>query len=314
MTLTTSTRSNFSTAAIAAGVLVLCTACGTRSPAPSAASAPTAQAAPTPAPAPAAPAKPVREGMEYAALSELIGEGTGKRVKQDLMGKTVSIDLAKASGRNVPAGAYAVDSTDQTFFVCRSVAPGYTGGAVTSKVRDYRYLPRTKQKVVDLDRCAPEVMSVAAAPSRPAAAAAPAPTAAAAQAAPYTGGAKPGIDAKGNVIDSSKVEAGSGRTVKGLNDYEGEITGNPAPGSKFTKLQIGMPTKQVTDLVGPPTDQGAYMTGKAWIPFYFGSDRHRFEMTYKGQGRLIFAGGGMGDFSNGYLIWIIHNPNEAGYR
>ena len=250
--------------------------------------------------------------MEYAALSDLIGEGTGKQVKQDLVGKTVSIDLAKATGRNVPAGSYAVDSTDQTFFVCRSVAPGYSGGAVTAKVRDYRYLPRSKQKIVDLDRCAPEVP---AAPPRAAAAPAPAAAAAAAPApAPYTGGAKPGIDARGNVIDSSKVEAGSGRTVKGLNDYEGEITGNPAPGSKFTKLQIGMPARQVTDLVGPPTDQGAYITGKAWIPFYFGADRHRFEMTYKGQGRLIFAGGGMGDYSNGYLIWIIHNANEAGYR
>lgn len=145
-------------------------------------------------------------------------------------------------------------------------------------------------------------------------AAAPAPAAAAAPAAPARGGAKAGMDARGNVTDSSKVEAGSGRTVKGLNGYEGEITGTPARNSKFTRLQIGMSARQVTDLAGQPTDQGAYVTGKAFIPFYFGSDRHRFEMTYKGQGRLIFAGGGMGDFSSGNLIWIIHNPNESGYR
>jgi hypothetical protein len=127
-------------------------------------------------------------------------------------------------------------------------------------------------------------------------------------------GPKAGLDANGNVVDSSKVETGSGQKVKGLNNYEGEITGNPAKNSKFAKLQIGMPMKQVTDLAGPPTDQGAYITGKAWIPFYFGSDRHRFEAVYKGQGRLIFAGGGMGDFSSGNLIWIIHNANEPGYR
>ncbi|WP_432729757.1 hypothetical protein [Variovorax sp. W6] len=138
--------------------------------------------------------------------------------------------------------------------------------------------------------------------------------AAAAPAAPARGGAKAGMDAQGNVVDSSKVEAGSGRTVKGLNGYEGEITGNPARNSKFARLQIGMSARQVTDLAGQPTDQGAYVTGKAFIPFYFGSDRHRFEMTYKGQGRLIFAGGGMGDFSSGNLIWIIHNANESGYR
>ena len=138
--------------------------------------------------------------------------------------------------------------------------------------------------------------------------------AASAPAAPARGGSKAGMDAKGNVVDSSKVEAGSGRTVKGLNGYEGEITGNPARNSRFTRLQIGMSAKQVTDLAGPPTDQGAYVTGKAFIPFYFGSDRHRYEMTYKGQGRLVFAGGGMGDYSSGNLIWIIHSANESGYR
>ena len=120
------------------------------------------------------------------------------------------------------------------------------------------------------------------------------------------------MNADGEVTDSAAVEAGYGETVKGLNDWEGEITGKPAPGSKFTKLQIGMPMKQVTDLIGEPTDQGVYVTGKAFIPFYFGSDRHRYEMAYKGQGRLVFAGERMGTGCN--LIWIIHNRNESGYR
>jgi hypothetical protein len=102
--------------------------------------------------------------------------------------------------------------------------------------------------------------------------------------------------------------------VKGINGWEGEITGKPAPGSKFTRLQIGMSMKQVTDLIGHPTDQGAYVTGKAWIPFYYGSDRYRHEAVYKGQGRLIFAGGGRGDYSAANLIMIIHNAQESGYR
>ena len=126
-------------------------------------------------------------------------------------------------------------------------------------------------------------------------------------------GPRPGMDAKGNVIDSKLVEGGSGRTVKGLNDYEGEITGNPAPKGKFTKLQIGMSMKQVMDMAGPPSDQGAYVTGKAWIPFFFGSDRYRHELVYEKSGRLVFAGSGGFD-SNAHLIWIIHNPNEVRYR
>lgn len=126
-----------------------------------------------------------------------------------------------------------------------------------------------------------------------------------------------GMNERGEVVDSSKVEAGSGQKVKGLGEWEGEITGKPAPGSKFPRLQIGMSMKQVTDIAGQPTDSGAYITGKAWIPFYFGADRHRFEMVYKGQGRLIFAAGagwGWGSSGNANLIWIIHNPKEEGYR
>jgi hypothetical protein len=142
-------------------------------------------------------------------------------------------------------------------------------------------------------------------------AAAPAPAPAAAPAAPKS---KAGMNDRGEVVDSSKVEAGSGVTVKGVGGWEGEITGKPGPGSKFTKLQIGMSMRETVDLAGQPTDQGGYITGNAWIPFYFGADRHRYEMVFKGQGRLIFAGGSLGNFSGGNLIWIIHNPNERGYR
>jgi hypothetical protein len=124
----------------------------------------------------------------------------------------------------------------------------------------------------------------------------------------------PGMNANGEVIDASKVEAGHGQQVKGINDWEGEIVGKPAPNSAFTRLQIGMSIRESTDIVGPPTDQGAYITGKAFIPFYFGSDRHRYELVYKGEGRLIFAGGSFGDYSSGHLIWIIHCATEPGYR
>ena len=113
---------------------------------------------------------------------------------------------------------------------------------------------------------------------------------------------------------AAKAQAGDTVHVKGINDWEGDITGKPAANSRFTKLTIGMGMRQATDLAGQPTDQGAYITGKAWIPFYFGSDRYRHELVFKGQGRLIFAGGSAGDWSNGHLVWIIHNAAEGGYR
>lgn len=130
-----------------------------------------------------------------------------------------------------------------------------------------------------------------------------------------TAAASGGYDLSKNtpVTDSTKVTAGQGTEVSGINDWKGEITGVPAANSRFTKLKIGMPLQQAIDIAGTPTDQGAYVTGKAFIPFYFGSDKVRWEVTYKGQGRLIFsnqAGYGSGQ----YLTWIIHNSHETGYR
>jgi hypothetical protein len=114
------------------------------------------------------------------------------------------------------------------------------------------------------------------------------------------------------VTDSSKVQSGEGTMVKGINEWEGEITGIPAAGSKFAKLKIGMSRDEVFRLIGYPTFQGAYVTGKAWIPFYHGSDRVRWEATYNGQGRLIFSQqAGWGGSDSFYLTWIIHSANEG---
>jgi hypothetical protein len=115
------------------------------------------------------------------------------------------------------------------------------------------------------------------------------------------------------VTDSTKVVAGEGTQVKGINDWQGEISGIPAANSRFTKLRIGMSSKEVTDLIGMPTDHGQYITGKMFIPFYFGSDRIRQEYVYKGEGRLILAQQSAGDTS-AVLVWIIHNASERGYR
>jgi hypothetical protein len=154
-------------------------------------------------------------------------------------------------------------------------------------------------------------ISVGGGKSEPAAADAK-PAAAAAPATPKIG---PGMNERGEVIDSRKVEAGYGTKVKGIDDWEGEITGKPAAGSKFSQLKIGMSAAQVQAMLGTPSDQGAHPTGKAWIPFYFGSDRYRYEAVYKGQGRLLFASSaGFGWDANTHLIWIIHSASEGGTR
>lgn len=94
---------------------------------------------------------------------------------------------------------------------------------------------------------------------------------------------------------------------------ESGIYGNPPAGSPFSKIEIGMSLKQVTDLIGEPTDQNAFITGKAWIPFYYGTDRSRMEYRYKGQGVITFVG--QSGFSSVYKVYrVIYNPEETGYN
>jgi hypothetical protein len=73
---------------------------------------------------------------------------------------------------------------------------------------------------------------------------------------------------------------------------EGEIVGKPAPGSKFSKLKIGMTLNQVEKTIGRPNKQWTHPTGKASIPFYFGPDRWVIQYSYKGEGVLTLNSGG----------------------
>ena len=94
----------------------------------------------------------------------------------------------------------------------------------------------------------------------------------------------------------------------------GSIIGTIPDDSKFAKISIGMSIRQVTDLIGPPTDQKVYTTGKAFIPFYMGSDIVRHESFYKGEGRIIYTGGaGLIGGGVNSVYTIIYDPDESGY-
>src|SRR5262249_48272729 len=62
----------------------------------------------------------------------------------------------------------------------------------------------------------------------------------------------------------------------------------PPANSKLAKARVGMKPEQVKEILGDPTSQASYMTGKMWIPFYFGPT-HQTDWKYKGQGRVVFV-------------------------
>jgi hypothetical protein len=86
----------------------------------------------------------------------------------------------------------------------------------------------------------------------------------------------------------------------------------PAPaGTPLAKVQVGMTQGDVENAVGRPNDQKAYVTGKAFIPWYFGADRTRVAWYYKGQGRVIFQEAG-GFTSHPTVVRVEYDPSEPG--
>lgn len=104
------------------------------------------------------------------------------------------------------------------------------------------------------------------------------------------------------------TEPGKPRMMKSTDGtFEGEVYGNIPPNSKWAKLKIGMHQSEVERIVGVTSNIRGYVTGKAFIPFYFGTDSHRYEAVYAGQGSVAYTGGGMGG-GQGTLMMINYDP------
>jgi hypothetical protein len=84
--------------------------------------------------------------------------------------------------------------------------------------------------------------------------------------------------------------------------------------SPLAKIKVGMTAQEVTNLIGMPTNQVSYATGKAWIPWYFGDDARRTEWSYKGLGRVVFTGGNVFGGGGGRVNRVDYDPAETGVR
>jgi len=75
-----------------------------------------------------------------------------------------------------------------------------------------------------------------------------------------------------------------------------------------------MTTVQVQSILGAPTNQVSYESGKRWIPWYYGSDVRRTEWSYKGLGRVVFTGGNQWGGGAGNVERVEYDPTETGIR
>ncbi|MFP8778272.1 hypothetical protein [Hydrogenophaga sp. RWCD_12] len=105
------------------------------------------------------------------------------------------------------------------------------------------------------------------------------------------------------------------RTVRSADGKtEGEISGTPAPDSRFAKIKIGMELQQVVKLIGPYDGMYGSETAKRWIPFYLGNDARRGIALYKGDGCLTFTGGNFWSAGGNELIRIEVDPAGKCYQ
>ncbi len=84
--------------------------------------------------------------------------------------------------------------------------------------------------------------------------------------------------------------------------------------SPLARVQVGMSKQEVGNILGMPTNQVSYSTGKAWIPFYFGDDARRSEWSYKGLGRVVFNDGNVFGGGGGHVERVDYDPSETGIR
>ena len=84
-----------------------------------------------------------------------------------------------------------------------------------------------------------------------------------------------------------------------------------SPSSPLAQLRIGMSLREVKTLVGEPSDEHHYATGKVAIPFYFGNDAAEIVLHYRGIGRVVLALGVINQ--NPAVIRVEEDRGESGF-
>lgn len=111
--------------------------------------------------------------------------------------------------------------------------------------------------------------------------------------------------ARDSTASAPQPTSPNSRIVKSADGtFDGEIVGRPAPGSKFSKLAIGMTMREVNAAIGAPDDLVRHETGKRWIPFYFGDDAQRMQALVRNEGCLTYTGGNVFGGGGNQLIKI----------
>jgi uncharacterized protein YgiM (DUF1202 family) len=115
------------------------------------------------------------------------------------------------------------------------------------------------------------------------------------------------------------VETSSG--VKGYvaSQYTREVAGaaaaakpagNAPPGSRLARVTVGMNEAQVIEILGQPTSQQSYFSGKVFIPW--GRESGKMDYRYKGVGTVVFSHHRYSGANS--VVRVISDPSEDGFK
>lgn len=111
----------------------------------------------------------------------------------------------------------------------------------------------------------------------------------------------PGCASSGGGSGAEPAQAEQARKPQGV---------APPADSPLAKIRLGMSDVDVRRTLGEPTGSNSYMTGKQFIPWYFGPDTTRTDYKYAGQGRVVFS---RNQYSGELkVIRIDYDPAETG--
>jgi hypothetical protein len=181
--------------------------------------------------------------------------------------------VSKETKPDQPAAPVAAAAPEAAPVVSKPACPPEPTAKVKSKsTKKTSKTKKAEPVAVDCEPAKPSTAATATKASEPAAA--PAAAVAPAAAAPSKEAAKPS-------------EPGQPRVVKSRDGtFDGEIYGNIPANSKWAKLQIGMHQSEVERILGVTSNIRGYVTAKAFIPFYYGTDSHRYEAVYAARAAL----------------------------
>jgi hypothetical protein len=85
----------------------------------------------------------------------------------------------------------------------------------------------------------------------------------------------------------------------------------PPADHRMAKVAVDMSAQQVEEIMGSPTGQSRYPTGKSFAPFQFSNDSGwRIEYKYAGEGRVILAQPRWGGSPK--VVRVDYDPAEDG--